>query len=706
MLNSYYLLLTTSSHRPTVHDAPYAIIVSTDDGNGNSNSLQSTHNTNERPSLAVVSVCISGPRFTPEYINASLSNKRLFRNRWGAMCVLPSERLDNGDMENYHAKWEKLVYINQTLHMENVDWVLWMDCDAAFTNLEVDWRTHVPLNKSKLMVVSEDKNGINLGVFLVPNTLQSREFVQQLYEKRHYVEQMQFKWKDQSALIELIKDDPNIKTKIEIVPQRKINSFLKDERNKDGKKWQAYDWIMHQVLCREEAMCTSSFIWTLDSVAGREPDYSAFVGSEKRGLQAKETEAHSSLLIPTQSMCNDTHGDIRSAGVRWYDQATNVNIEMYPIGKKTVGVQIQALSSKSATLLRKHIGRKALRTQQLDHLMNTSELLAESFPKMNKIYHVEKAPNYDHYLGCDNEVQSPRGTALLVTQNFGCNNLWHALANHHGVWTLFKVLGISPKDVTRVLPTEYGTPFASPPRTVADVLWPLYIGTNVINEPQQTNCFERLVFIETNLNRPGPYWEQYQVKEQCSFDAPYMQRHEHFHTEAREIAIQVISNTSDAGSIMASKPEPQVICYMSRRLRDERVRYFSEEFAPIIEDVLDIWAAKHNVDFKRLVFDDKVPFSEQIEQTASCSILFGTHGAGFGHLIWMQSGARVIEIGGTVGCELYYRAMASWYGHHYTCFSDLVGHGVKLDEREVYQSLNMTLLLDVLDDAIKSKLKQ
>ena len=66
----------------------------------------------------------------------------------------------------------------------------------------------------------------------------------------------------------------------------------------------------------------------------------------------------------------------------------------------------------------------------------------------------------------------------------------------------------------------------------------------------------------------------------------------------------------------------------------------------------------------------------------------------------------MIEIGGTVGCELYYRAMASWYGHHYTCFSDLVGHGVKLDEREVYQSLNMTLLLDVLDDAIKSKLKQ
>ncbi|KAL3805425.1 hypothetical protein ACHAWO_006229 [Cyclotella atomus] len=204
ILNSYYLLTTTSSHQQTVQDAPCILHSANDDYHSSSSSNSLSHKNTRM--LAVVSVCIAGPRFTPEYINASLSNKRLFCQRWGA----------NSNNTNYHAKWEKLVYIDQTLHEENTDWVLWMDCDAAFTNLEVDWTTHVPLNKSKLMVASEDKNGINLGVFLVPNTFDSREFIHQMYEKRHYVERMKFQWKDQSALIELMKEDPTIVSRIEM----------------------------------------------------------------------------------------------------------------------------------------------------------------------------------------------------------------------------------------------------------------------------------------------------------------------------------------------------------------------------------------------------------------------------------------------------------------------------------------------------------
>ncbi|KAL3805424.1 hypothetical protein ACHAWO_006228 [Cyclotella atomus] len=410
-----------------------------------------------------------------------------------------------------------------------------------------------------------------------------------------------------------------------------------------------YDWIMHQVLCREEFMCTSSFIWTLESVAGREPDYGAFgvvVGSAEtkvvRDLKATESSSVQQMIqhptIPKQTICNYTHEDIRSASVHWYHSSINVNIEMYPIGKKTVGVQIIAPSSKPASMLREHVGRKALRAQQLNHLHKSN---ISSFPKMNMVPHAEKAPNYDQYLGCDNEYQTPNGTALLVTQNFGCNNLWYALANHHGVWTLLKVLDLSPSNITAILPTEYGTVFASlPHRTVADILWPL-------------------------------------------------------------------SNGENNNMIRKERQQPEV-CYMSRQLRKERVRYFSQEFEPIIEDVLDTWAVKHSatIKFKRLSFDDSIPFSEQIEKTSSCSILFGTHGAGLGHMLWMRSGASVIEIGGKFGCELYYRAMTSWYDHDYICFSDLDGHGVKLDGGEVYQSLNMSLLLEVLENAVQEKVRE
>ena len=77
ILNSYYVLM--ASHRPSgsVLDSP----------------CQATAEVGKRPakpSLAVVSVCIPGPRFSSEYINASLSNKQLFCDTWGAKCVLPS----------------------------------------------------------------------------------------------------------------------------------------------------------------------------------------------------------------------------------------------------------------------------------------------------------------------------------------------------------------------------------------------------------------------------------------------------------------------------------------------------------------------------------------------------------------------------------------------------------------------------------------
>eukprot|EP00956_Cyclotella_meneghiniana_P005836 scaffold7611_cov47-Cyclotella_meneghiniana.AAC.4 len=547
-----------------------------------------------------------------------------------------------------------------------VDWVLWMDCDAAFTNMMIDWRLHIPLNTSKLMVVSEDKNGINLGVFLVPNTLQSREFISQMYQKRHYVEQMQFKWKDQSALIELMKDDPTIKSRIEVVPQRKLNAFLKDDRNKDGLKWQPYDWIMHQVLCREEPTCTYKYIWTLDGVAGREPDYSAslrwFNKTKEKGNAQIVNLTHPSLLLPKQSICNTSHDDIRNSRIHWYDEPSDTTISLYSIGKKTVGVQITAHKAKPALFMRKHIGRRALRAKQLMNLMMT----ANPFPTLNKVKHAEKAPDFDQYLGCDGENQTLRNTALLVTQNFGCDNLWHALANHHGVWTLLKVLNVSPSDVSIILPTEYA-PFAFPPRTVSDVLWPLYTKNNSTNSPQQSNCFQRLIFIETSLNRPGQYWEQHQAKELCSADTPYMKLHKQFHSEARKTAMDVIGNDV---TIVSKQIQP-VVCYMSRKLRSDRIRYFSEEFAPVIEEVLDTWATKHarSIEFKRLEFDkDNVPFSKQIDETTHCNVLFGPHGAGFGHLIWMKSGVR--------------------------------GHEIKINDKEVYESLNLTLLVNVLDGAV------
>jgi hypothetical protein len=178
-------------------------------------------------SLAVISVCIPGDRFNTEYIDASLSNKQYFCDKWGVTCILSRERMHPENNPTYSPKWEKLFSINKTMHATNADWLMWLDCDAAFTNLDIDWRMHLDgyLDKSKVLLASKDENGINLGVFLVPNTPYSRFFIEMMSEERHDVERKSRGHKDQNALKNLLKKSSQLERSIDdSVPKRMINS--------------------------------------------------------------------------------------------------------------------------------------------------------------------------------------------------------------------------------------------------------------------------------------------------------------------------------------------------------------------------------------------------------------------------------------------------------------------------------------------------
>ena len=77
---------------------------------------------------------------------------------------------------------------------------------------------------------------MNLGVLFIPNTLEAREFIDELYEMRHYVEKNPNKrdLKDQAALTELLKDHPKWAGLVDAtVPQEKINSVRFILRGKD-----------------------------------------------------------------------------------------------------------------------------------------------------------------------------------------------------------------------------------------------------------------------------------------------------------------------------------------------------------------------------------------------------------------------------------------------------------------------------------------
>jgi hypothetical protein len=212
--------------------------------------------TNADSSLAIVSACIPGERFPPEYISASHVNKRHYCHRYNAECILPTERVE--PKSDLHPKWDKLYHINHTLYTKQIDWVLWMDCDAAFTNFEINWQQHLKphLNSYQLMIVSaDDEGGINLGVFLVPNTRLSRKFIENMYKMRWSLDK-RFFHKDQTALKAMMEKYPQVQNRLEIVPQKLINTYLDNDA---GEKWVSYDWIVHQVFCNDVIECGKNF---------------------------------------------------------------------------------------------------------------------------------------------------------------------------------------------------------------------------------------------------------------------------------------------------------------------------------------------------------------------------------------------------------------------------------------------------------------
>ena len=226
-----------------------------------SSSSSSNATLSNSTTLVVLSVCIPGERFSDEYVHASLYNKQTFCNKWGVECILSNQRLAPNDppppsiftastyniknsknptttttkkkstlpLKPYSPKWEKLYLLNRTLHTHpNADWLMWLDCDAAFTNLDIHWQTHLHpylLDNTKVLVASKDKAGINLGVFFIPNTPPAKQLIKLLWEERHHVERYKFFLKDQVALQRVLKARPQIQRYIYTdVPQRTINS--------------------------------------------------------------------------------------------------------------------------------------------------------------------------------------------------------------------------------------------------------------------------------------------------------------------------------------------------------------------------------------------------------------------------------------------------------------------------------------------------
>eukprot|EP00928_Gymnodinium_smaydae_P074204 TRINITY_DN57272_c0_g1_i1.p1 TRINITY_DN57272_c0_g1~~TRINITY_DN57272_c0_g1_i1.p1 ORF type:complete len:487 (-),score=48.87 TRINITY_DN57272_c0_g1_i1:370-1776(-) len=130
------------------------------------------------------------------------------------------------------------------------DWILYVDCDAFFTNFEVSTQDLIstyaaPDNGNNVnFLVAEDPGGINTGVFLVRNSQWSISFLENVVRSSFTVawDQSMFFWEIvRSALdMDLAKfaEDFTYPSQVRLIHQAHFNAFVPPA----SVDWMAYEW--------------------------------------------------------------------------------------------------------------------------------------------------------------------------------------------------------------------------------------------------------------------------------------------------------------------------------------------------------------------------------------------------------------------------------------------------------------------------------
>lgn len=161
----------------------------------------------------------------PEYILYTDALKKMYCDKFGFKYYKEFEK--NYQM-SFHPFWMKSPTV-QKLLKEGYDWVIWMDADAAPMNFILNIQDYLS-QEHKGVIIQEDINGINAGVFAVPNCEKAFEFLKDWFSLRQEPK-YQIGYVDQDAMVDLFRG--------------KYNDFFVYPPSQLG--WNNYDYNVYKV---------------------------------------------------------------------------------------------------------------------------------------------------------------------------------------------------------------------------------------------------------------------------------------------------------------------------------------------------------------------------------------------------------------------------------------------------------------------------
>ncbi|MBP5458950.1 MAG: hypothetical protein J6Y62_02060 [Clostridia bacterium] len=194
--------------------------------------------------MKITLVTVSAYKERPEYLDSTerLKFSYCLKWKWGYKCRKALTR------PGYHPVWEKMPVLKEALK-EGADWAVWMDADAAPVTPSMDVGSYLAAEEKKIIML-KDRNGINAGVFAVPNERHFLEWLDYI-DKQRDNPRYRDGWKEQNAMKDSFAGPFKGCMK---EPPREIgwNQYLDvyDYRN-EWNLWREGDWCLHLPACRD-----------------------------------------------------------------------------------------------------------------------------------------------------------------------------------------------------------------------------------------------------------------------------------------------------------------------------------------------------------------------------------------------------------------------------------------------------------------------
>ncbi len=179
-----------------------------------------------------------------DYVSVTDSLKAFYcRTHEGVDFVCSKENPHPG-RDPHFCKFSMILYA----FLKGYDWAIWMDADAAPVNMSFDIADYLSRFDKDHMLIQRDVNGINSGVFAMPNTERSDTWLRMLDTEKVDEFFRKSKFWDQDAIASLL-DTPEFRD-FAIEPDREIGfnnyeNIYPAEDEQLPNEYHKGDWVLH-----------------------------------------------------------------------------------------------------------------------------------------------------------------------------------------------------------------------------------------------------------------------------------------------------------------------------------------------------------------------------------------------------------------------------------------------------------------------------